>query len=244
MALPDDGPCQPWVTWAEVTSCTGVNLDSVAPEARDGIMAQASDILYGLTERRYPGECETTRSICQPCGCARSGCRGCGPFARVDLGGLWPVSDVVEVVLDGTPLDRAGHWRVDDWRWLVRTDGLTWPTTSDLTDPEGFQVTWVYGRVPPPSLRRAAALLAAEIATACVPGATCKLPSRVTTITREGVSYTVLDSQKFIDEGRTGIYLVDMAIAAAKRGRKARPRILVPGCGTRRVATGTDDGGS
>lgn len=242
MSLPDEGPCQPWVTWAEVVACRS-DLDAVPEPAKVLALDAATSILFELTGKRYPGECETTRSFCQRCGCARDWCSGCGPFARVDLGALWPVSDVISVTVEGEDVD-ASKWRVDDWRWLVRLDGETWPLATDLTEPDAFQVTWVYGRNPSPSLRNAAALFTAEVAAKCA-SLTCGLPDRVTTVNREGVTYTILDPQRFIAEGRTGIYLVDLAVEADKRGRTLPPGGFNPArAGTRRVATGTDAGGS
>lgn len=239
--LPEDGPCQPWCTWADVVACRA-DLDDISEPATELALELSTDILYHLTGKRYPGECETTRSICQPCGCARSACSGCGPFSRIDLGGRWRVSDVLSVIVDGAAVPSSA-WRVDDWRWLVRIDGMTWPTSVDLTDPAAFQVTWVYGRVPSKSLQWAAAIFAGEIAAKCS-GKKCGIPQRVTNVVRAGVSYTVFDPQRFLDDGRVGLYEVDLAITAANKGRKARPGIFAPTCAPQRVATGTDAGGS
>ena len=38
----------------------------------------------------------------------------------------------------------------------------------------------------------------------------CELPQRVTSVSRQGVSYTILDNQEFIDELRTGLYEIDL----------------------------------
>jgi hypothetical protein len=38
----------------------------------------------------------------------------------------------------------------------------------------------------------------------------CALPQRVTSVSRQGVSYTILDNQEFIQELRTGIYVIDL----------------------------------
>ena len=40
----------------------------------------------------------------------------------------------------------------------------------------------------------------------------CLLPDRVTSISRQGVSFTILDPQNFLKEGRTGLYNVDLFI--------------------------------
>jgi hypothetical protein len=53
----------------------------------------------------------------------------------------------------------------------------------------------------------------------------CALPQRVTSISRQGVSYTLLDSQDFIDDLRTGLYAVDLFLKTVnpdKARRKSR----------------------
>lgn len=243
MTLPEDGPCGPWFTWEEVTRCTRVDLSGVDAPTQAQIIEEVTDLVWALTGRRFPGVCEVTRSICQPCSCHRDPCC-CGLIEKVDLGSLFPVNDVIEVVIDGAAVDPT-VWRVDGWRWLVRLDDDVWPRCVDLRDPEGFQVTWTYGRNPPSYLRTGAARYAAEVAASCIPGAACNLPQRVTSVVREGVTYVVLDSAKYLSEGRTGFLTLDLAIETANRAKRARPGMFIPGGkGTKRVATGTDAGGS
>jgi hypothetical protein len=42
-------------------------------------------------------------------------------------------------------------------------------------------------------------------------------------VNRDGTSYVILDSQKFLDEGRTGIYDVDLALIAARPPAEGKP---------------------
>jgi len=57
----------------------------------------------------------------------------------------------------------------------------------------------------------------------------CALPNRVTSIARQGVTYTVLDNQDFIDELRSGIYAVDLFLRAVNPDRaRARARVFSP----------------
>lgn len=56
-------------------------------------------------------------------------------------------------------------------------------------------------------------------------GGPCALPERVTSVTRQGVTWTLLDPQDFFDRGLTGIYAVDIVIRAfnpSKALRRAR----------------------
>ena len=45
----------------------------------------------------------------------------------------------------------------------------------------------------------------------------CELPQRVQSVTRQGVSVTVLDQFEDLDEGRTGIWLIDSWVASVTR---------------------------
>jgi hypothetical protein len=58
---------------------------------------------------------------------------------------------------------------------------------------------------------------------------TCALPQRVTSIARQGVSYTVLDNQDFIDELKTGLYAIDLFLKTANPDKaRARARVFSP----------------
>jgi hypothetical protein len=48
-------------------------------------------------------------------------------------------------------------------------------------------------------------------------GDSCSLPERVTSISRQGVSWTMLDSMDFLDKGLTGIGRIDQWLAAVRR---------------------------
>jgi hypothetical protein len=56
----------------------------------------------------------------------------------------------------------------------------------------------------------AARKLAIEFARLWQGDENCELPQRVTSVSRQGVSYTILDNQEFIDELRTGLYEIDL----------------------------------
>lgn len=217
-----DGPCSPWITWDDVEGlCGNADLSSVSNAQREFILDDATWVLYALTGRRYPGICETTRRVCRTCVTCGGLC-ACGVRSTIDLsGGRYPVLAVWDVVVDGVEIAASGY-NLRGRRYLDRLDDEAWPTWSDLTDPDAFHLSFAYGRRPPVGLVHAAARFAAEIAKKCA-GLKCELPARVTSISREGVSYTILDSQKFIDEGRTGIYEVDLAIIADRRA-KTEPR--------------------
>ena len=60
-------------------------------------------------------------------------------------------------------------------------------------------------------------------------GGDCSLPERVTSVSRQGMSWTLLDPQDFLESGRTGIYEIDLMLASLNPARAlARPRVFSP----------------
>lgn len=88
-------------------------------------------------------------------------------------------------------------------------------------------VTYEYGSKPSPLIQAAIATLSSELASAEADTAECRLPERVTSVNRQGVSWTVIDPQEFLEQGRTGIYEIDLAIKAVGSS-KARARVFSP----------------
>lgn len=155
---------------------------------------------------------------CQRCG---DQC-GCDDTPALALPG--PVVSVTEVIVDGRPL-APNSYRVDNLRWLVRTDGGEWPTCQNLSAgpeaPDTWQVTYQRGLPVPEGGQVAAGLLAVEFAKALCNDTTCQLPRRVQSVTRQGVTIAVLDSFDDIDSGHTGIWMIDAWVASVMRPRRA-----------------------
>jgi hypothetical protein len=150
-------------------------------------------------------------ACCAPLGCA------------VVLRG--PVASIEEVVIDGEIIDPA-EYRVDVSRGeylLVRTGGSCWPTCNA---DGSFTVTYGYGKALPEALAITTALLACEYAKALT-GGPCKLPARMTRMSRQGIDIEV----EAVDgaTGRTGIREIDDVIYALNPGgRQSPPVILSP----------------
>lgn len=161
------------------------------------------------------------------CGTCGDNC-GCGSTQALRLPG--PIASVGEVQIDGTVLDPAAY-RVDNGRFLVRQDGALWPTCQDMNlmlgQPDTWGVTYTKGYAVPKGGQVAAGLLANELAKAACNDKTCGLPRRVQSITRQGVTVAVLDAFDDIDEGHTGIWLIDSWVASVVR-RPRRMRVLSP----------------
>ncbi|MEV0822534.1 hypothetical protein [Nonomuraea rubra] len=163
------------------------------------------------------------------CGTCSTDCH-CGSLCEVALPG--PVDSIVEVRLDGVVLP-AADYVVFDHRMLARTGGECWPTCQDLTLPDDeagtWSVTYRQGIPVPPGGQAAAAALACELGKACANVSGCRLPKRVQTITREGVTVGFLDPMTFLADGLTGLYEVDLWLRAVNpRGLAQGARVYSP----------------
>lgn len=157
-------------------------------------------------------------------GCGGFNC--CGAACEVLLDG--PVVSIESVIIDGAPLDSSAY-RVDDGHILVRQDAGCWPRCQDLNKAAGQTDTWTVsyavGEPVPSTILSAAGVLACEVAKSCS-GSTCRLPQRMQSLTRQGVSVQFIQPADYLDRGLTGIPEVDMAVAWANPGRLTqRPRV-------------------
>lgn len=147
---------------------------------------------------------------------ACSGCHwrqcGCGGYPAVNLG-RQDVQSVTEVQVNTETLDPSAY-RLDSAQWLVRLDGDAWPCCQDMTAEPGtdgaFVIDIEYGAPVPQALKNAAASYAAELILACTGDKACRLPSRITSIVRQGISVDTL----VITEGGTGLHDVDTVVNA------------------------------
>lgn len=177
--------------------------------------------------------------ICMSYGMAASGVAshyGCSNPPQVDLG-AYPVTQVTSVMIDGVTIP-ANEYQLQDYKWLIRvrptasstpTERWGWPTCQNLTlpdtEPGTFSVTLMYGQPPPTSGVDAALTLAREVALSQL-GLPNGLPTRTTSINRQGVQATVLDFADFVAAGRTGIYVVDLFIKAYNPTGSTRPALV------------------
>lgn len=150
------------------------------------------------------------------------GINTCAPTPGVRL--VAPVVSVEEVMVDGVVLD-ASLYKVLDHEFLVRTDQNLFPCCQDLRDADdatgSFRVTYTYGKPIPPDCRDMAAILACEYAkalTGAVDGT--RFPRATTSMTREGITFAILDPGTAIQQGFTGLPEIDLWLAAKNRPRK------------------------
>lgn len=229
MTAPTSGPCSPWLTWDEVSAyCDPPNT---APALQDGILAGVTRRLWERSCRQF-GVCSTTARPVWCCSQHRRPFCGCGLYPVVDLGDD-PVIAVSSVKIDGATLAPSAY-RVDEWRWLVRVDGDTWPACNDLsvatTESGTFEVTWTHGLQVPDDGLMAAALYVCKWATDLATG-DCEVPVNATSVDREGV-HIVIEPPA----GSSGVAFVEAWLANFQCGHGG---IFDPGARREIVRTGT-----
>jgi hypothetical protein len=135
-----------------------------------------------------------------------------------------PIASVDKVIVDGEVVPPE-KYRVDNRRTLVRLDGRTWPRTQNLTadatdkTAKGgtFEITYKRGVPVPEGGQIAAGVLALELARAACSDRDCSLPQRVQSVTRQGVSIDIAGEFEDVQDGRTGIWLIDSWVASVSQ---------------------------
>lgn len=100
-----------------------------------------------------------------------------------------------------------------------------------LIVPADIEISYSYGAEPPVLGKMAARRVAIEFIKLWTGDSDCALPERITSVSRQGVTYTVLDSQDFLQEMRMGIYEIDLFLKtnnpnkAQKRSKVFSPDI-------------------
>ncbi len=145
-------------------------------------------------------------------GCTCSGTVN-GKHTRLRLRGA-PVRHVESVKdADGNLIDKS-QYKIVNGR-LLQLSG-----TADVC---GLEIQYTYGVRIPQAGKLAAKTLATELMRAWNGDEDCQLPARVTSISRQGLDISVLDPQDFLDEGRVGLYEVELFLRAAKPDKARKP---------------------
>lgn len=216
--------------WAGIDDLPAPVVDALTWSATEwqGFLSAATDILWAATGRRWRGATLTETAVLRAAPVVgdawpyhRSwGVCGCYSGVGVNLLPAWlpgwrhhheparirlPRRDVVAVTavtVDGAPFT---GWALDG-NWLERSDGRGWPMCG-----ERCEITYLYGRTPPVGGRNAVVELAVELARASStsPDRPCRLPQRLTSVTRQGISWAALDPLDFLEKGLTGISSID-----------------------------------
>lgn len=222
----------------------------------------ASQLLFQLSGRKYSGATTVTeRYVCATRGHNYGLARGTTTAALVngDVQNI-PLTayDFYETASDGITAgsrlrlrgkpvtkihairDHLGeiinpnYYYVSDHSVINPVSGVPWR-------PCNVEVTYTYGVEAPAMGKMAARMLATEFCKMWS-GEDCELPQRVTSVARQGVSYTILDPQEFVAEGRTGIYFVDLFLKSVNPDNaKNRARVFSPDLGRARRLTPKGD---
>lgn len=213
------GPCSPWCSPDELTDGGWTIPTGVTRQMLEQACTAASEVLYELGGRRWPGLCwdSIVPSTCY--GGAMfvllpDGSGGLRSYSgvTVGLGGVtvWPHphgcwgADVVDlgtaqvtaidaVRVDGTALATTAY-RLIDRRWLARIDGSTWPCCSDPTDTTpSLEIDLTFGESPPAAAAMFAVALARDLARGLSSSDDCAIDPRVISLVREGVSLSLQD---------------------------------------------------
>lgn len=248
--------CSAWATHEDAPAdCANYEIDT---DELDTWMGIATDILWNLTRRRWSGICsDAVRPQAQwkkwdgppawwpsllaqgaqaPwgfCTCHRGRETGCArvPELRLPRGPVIP--ETISVMLDGAPFT---EFRLDDSRWLVRTDGHGWPCCQNLladdSEPNTFSVAYQFGSRPPAAGVKMAALYGCQLTLAAAGSSACKLPARVVRVSRQGTTSSMTEPATLIEKGQVGLPIVDTWIAAVNKGNASRrATLIVPGRG-------------
>lgn len=207
--------------WAELTE---------EQQARSLLLATSS--LQALTYNRV-GTCPITIRPCpqsdRHCRCAWNPHPGgdgfwynncehgtsCSALSEYEIPG--PVGYIEQMKIDGVAVDLFnGDWRLDNGYILVwQGEGTSpLPQTQNLNLPDTEVGTWsiTYSKSYPvlEDGRIAVAYLALEFAKACRPAGKCALPRGVTSVVRNGVSFSI--QAGLFPNGLTNIDIVDQYI--------------------------------
>lgn len=163
------------------------------------------------------------------CGCGPEDC-SCSPMCVLELPGR--ADSVLEVKIDGTLVDPSTYRlnRRPAKAQLIRaggTSGPCWPTCQDLTknddQPGTFSVLYMRGTPVPAGGVRAVGVLACEIYKQCTGANGCRLPDRVKTVSREGITYDMFDPGEWLDSGFTGLREADTWIRLVNPHKLTQP---------------------
>lgn len=223
-----------WITEADTSEPTN-------PKAAKAAEA-ASWLLYKLTAEKYPGTTERVEWY----GSDRSTCTSCindlilgseqfQPYLRAHSHILFDTPQQNKIRLRGTPVvsvngvSARGVAMSPSEYWVINSTYLEKSDRSCWNLNEGIEIRYTSGINPPEPGRQAAIILANELLLADSGSSECSLPARVTSASRQGVDFTILDPQDFLESGRTGIYEIDSFIKAANPiGARKKPRVFSP----------------
>lgn len=213
----------PWITAADLANPS----DPYAEQAA----AFASWILYKLTAEKYPGLRTSTEWI---------GLRGVSPescYSFTNYGDFTWISSIgssgyTGVKLRGQPVVSVssvsiGGSAIDPSSYRVVNHSTLQSVNCSFDISRGLTVTYQHGTKPPIAGIFAAIRLADELVLSMHGDDNCALPANAQSVSRQGIDVQFIDPLQFLENGRVGLYEVDLFIAAANPGRnKKRAKVF------------------
>lgn len=195
----------------------------------------AQTTLWSLSGRRY-GECSTTETY-------EVGQRGsCRPTPELGDDKQWrnlragsdvihlaqrPVRSISKVIVDGE-LQLPATYRLSRNRLMKLPRGQAWPGGVDI------DVTYDYGMPLDSGAELAMGELTLEFV-AALTGRECRLPSRVISVVRQGVTSSFETWETLFTQNRTGVTIADHWLRSVNPGRIAEGvRVYSPDMAVRR----------
>lgn len=229
------GLCDAWITDAQLTDgCAACDTDltHISETIRGYARTLASEVLFELTGRRWPGRCAVTEE--RPCGPHLTGCCECGMLRSVRLSNGPVHRDSITVTLDGEVVPDAEVGLVRDrevifLRATANDAPRFWPCCQrldlPLTEVGTYGIEYEYGNLPPEGSIIPTTMLARDYALACGSGgscAACEIPDNVQNLVRQGVALTMPDPRSLLTDGFTGVGVTDAWLASLRYGVKHR----------------------
>jgi hypothetical protein len=239
--------CAPWATLDDVPPPVVAKLAEVTPADWARHLLASSELLFMLSGRRWLGEGSCSEQAMLRAWPPGAG-QGSWPYKQVwGRWGWWAftslldtwampplnwftattlrpmaiqlprdsITAVTEVTVDGTVLDPQ-FYRLTGAGWLERLDHQPWELgIHDVV------ISYTFGKPPPEGGVQAVVALATEFAKDSV-GLPCKLPQRVTSVTRQGISFQAIDPMTFLPRNQTGLYRVDLWLQAVNPGGRSK----------------------
>jgi hypothetical protein len=238
------GPGEPVSTLLCAAWATEADLPDTRPTLPAGVswdelLIVASEILWALSGRQWSGDgdCEAVAELrrdenrCVGWSAASVPVFGVAardylprPAAQGQRAVKLPhdeATDVSSVTVDGAAFT---NWR-QQGSWLRRTDGRGWHEAATVL------ITYRWGKPPPAGGVRAVIKLALELGKDAAGDSSCRLPKRVVSITRQGVSMALIDPARYLDKGKLGMPDIDQwlasvnPLAVAERGAVWSPDV-------------------
>jgi hypothetical protein len=231
-----------WVKPSDIDA--SLDLETIDPEDTEALMDYeaalaacefASQTLWALSGRKFHTASVTERYVVDRSWIGSSVLPLRGLPVYDSQWGVWVIDpqdwNGRKIKLTGTPVNSvAAITSLQDNSPLLPSEYTIFNRSIlvlENPNARGIEISYSYGQAPPTAGKMAAKQLATQFFYLWSGREEmCALPERVTQVSREQVSWTILDNQSFLDELKTGIYAVDLFLRSVNPD-KARAKAKV-----------------